>query len=93
MNDMLRCYAFYNPKVGYYQGMNYLMGFLYTILKEENTTFEFFVNLIEKKMEDLFDNNLEKVNVHFYIVDRLTEILVPNLHEHLKVKRALDSRD
>eukprot|EP01016_Furgasonia_blochmanni_P032054 TRINITY_DN3309_c0_g1_i1.p1 TRINITY_DN3309_c0_g1~~TRINITY_DN3309_c0_g1_i1.p1 ORF type:complete len:834 (+),score=163.41 TRINITY_DN3309_c0_g1_i1:142-2643(+) len=90
MNSLLKVYAHYNPRVCYCQGMNYIMGFLLIHFLDEMATFKFFVTFIEKRMSGLLTDNLEKLKLHFYILDRLTEIFVPNLYDHMQ-KMQIDS--
>lgn len=47
------------------------MGFLYCHYKDEDTTFRFFVTLLDKFMSGLFENDLTKLKLKFYTLDRL----------------------
>ncbi len=72
--DILNAYAIYNPKIGYTQGMNFIVGKLIKFFKEEKSSFlyldaiikrlnfESFIginNVLSEKMEILIDLLLE----------------------------------
>ena len=72
--DVLNAYAIYNPKIGYTQGMNFIVGKLIKFFKEEKSSFlyldaiikrlnfESFIginNVLSEKMEILIDLLLE----------------------------------
>jgi hypothetical protein len=40
---MLTIYSIYDPQTSYCQGMNYIVGWLYTHTMDEELTFKFFV--------------------------------------------------
>lgn len=82
LRNILRTFAFYNPNVGYCQGMNYVAGTLYINLQDEELAFKCLVGLIEKyDMTTLFTKNLPKLKLLFYQLDRIIGILLPDLHE------------
>ena len=85
MNNLLRLYAQHDKHISYCQGMNYIMGFLYSLFKDEGTTFKFFTVLINKHMRGLFENDLKFLPCLFYQLDRLVCIFLPRLAEHFKV--------
>ena len=60
--------------------MNYIMGFLFLFFNNEEDTFKFYVNLVEKRLYSIFSLNYEKLKLHFYLLDRLLEIYCPEIH-------------
>ena len=85
LSNVLRVYAFYNPDVGYCQGMNYVVGTLFLQLQSESDTFVALVGLVEKfRMTSLFYKELPKLKLFFYQLDRIIGILLPEVHEHFK---------
>ncbi len=87
MISILRCYALHNPEIEYCQGMNFIIGFLILIFKnQEDHAFQFFVTLVEKfQMGSLFKENVPLLRLYFYQMERLIAIHLPNLHSYLKV--------
>lgn len=85
LKNILRTYAFYNAEIKYCQGMNFLAGFLFMFFKDESTTFRAFCGLFENlEMTELFQNDLEKLKLFFYKMDRLVSMYLPDLYTHLK---------
>lgn len=82
LKNLLRAYSAYNPDVGYCQGMNYIAGTLYSQIQEEELTFKCLIGLIEKyQMKSLFKHNLPKLRQFFYQMDRLTSLILPEIHD------------
>jgi hypothetical protein len=79
--NLLRTYAYYNPEVGYCQGMNYIAGTLYLQIQDEETAFRCMVGLIERHhMAPLFYQNMPKLKLYLYQLDRLVGINLPEIH-------------
>jgi hypothetical protein len=56
LTSVLKTYALYNPEIEYFQGMNYIAGFLLSLYPSEEITFKFLSRLVEKfKMAELFN--------------------------------------
>jgi len=85
VKNVLRAYACCNHKVEYCQGMNFVAGFLYYMLQDEEKTFQALGQLIAKyNMDDLFAQDVPLLKKYFYQMDRLLFLHMPNLAEHLK---------
>ena len=83
--NILKTHAFYNPDVGYCQGMNYVVGTLFIQLQDEELAFKSLIGLIEKfNMMSLFNKDLHKLKLFFYQFDRLVGILLPEVHDRFK---------
>ena len=85
LKNILLVYSFYNPEIGYCQGMNYIAGTIYSQFQDEEKSFKFMVALIEKyKMTELFTRDLPKLKQFFYQLDRIIGIELPELHQLFK---------
>ena len=85
LKNILLVYSFYNPEVGYCQGMNYIAGTIFAQFQDEEASLKFMVALIEKfKMTELFTTDLPKLKQFFYQLDRLISMELPELHELFK---------
>ena len=85
LKNILRTYAFYNAEIKYWQGMNFLAGFLLMFYKDENLAFKAFIGLINKfDMVNLFKEELPMLKLFFYKLDRLISMFLPDLYSHLK---------
>lgn len=82
---VLKTYAFYNPEIEYCQGMNFIVGFLLMVYNDEETAFKALQSLIERfRMADLFNQELPKLKLFFFQLDRLVGVVNENLHTHFK---------
>jgi hypothetical protein len=73
--SVLKAYAFYNPEVEYSQGMNYVAGFLLSVLKEEELAFKaLHAVMVKSQMAQLFNSDLPKLKLFFMWVDRLLQM-------------------
>jgi hypothetical protein len=61
--------------------MNYIAGSFFLYLRDEEATFRAFAGLIQKyNMAPLLNENLHKLKLYFYILDRLIGLHLPRLH-------------
>ena len=85
LKNILKTYAFYNPELGYCQGMNYVVGTIYLQIQDEALAFKLLVALIDKfQMKNLFVSSLPKLKQFFYQLDRIIGLFLPELHEKFK---------
>ena len=86
MRNILQAFVLRNPSVGYCQGMNFIAGFLYLLLRDEALSFHVMKQIIKlNDMHLLFNTETAKLKMSFYTLDRLISILLPDLHTHSKV--------
>ena len=78
-------FASENREISYCQGMNYIMGFLYINIKDEEKTFKAFTYLIDLYFENMFTKDLYKLKLLFFQFDRCLALFLPNLADHFKV--------
>lgn len=50
LHNLLKLYVFYNPTISYTQGMNFIMGFIYSVMEDEELTFRCFASLINNRL-------------------------------------------
>ena len=85
LSKILRIYAFYEQKVEYCQGMNFITGFLYLIFKDERKTFRILKLIIDKYLgKDLFKADMPLLMKSFFILDKLIITYMPELQTHFK---------
>lgn len=66
--------------------MNFIAGFLYLLFDSESIAFAVMREIIARfKMSNLFNTELPMLKLHFYKLDRLISIVLPDLHAHFKV--------
>ena len=67
LTHILKTYAFFNQEIEYCQGMNFIVGFLLMVFKDEETAFKALTELVERfSMADLFNSDLPKLKLFFY---------------------------
>lgn len=78
--------AYVKPNINYCQGMNYITAFVFQLYNyNEKETFYFMMALFEEAgFEKLFENELEKLKVTFYVFDRLLGLFLPELWNYFK---------
>ncbi|CAD8123560.1 unnamed protein product [Paramecium sonneborni] len=87
LHNLLKLYAYYNNTVSYTQGMNFVMGFMFMIMADEELTFRCFSALINQLLKDVLLYDLKYIRVFFYKLDRLLAIFMPKIHLHLKEEK------
>ena len=82
LTNMLISFSAYNKTIGYCQGLNYVVCYLYLLLKDESTIFKFMVILIEKyNLEELYTKNVPLLKRNLYIMKKLIAEYYPTLNE------------
>ena len=82
---LLRCFAYSNNNINYYQGMNLLTLFLFELTKNEEETFIIINNLFcVTQFGDIIENDFKKLKIFYYIIERLTYIYLPRIYSHFK---------
>lgn len=87
LQSLLRVYAFYHPDISYCQGMNYIAGYLYLMINDEEMTYKMFANVINNYFGKVFSKDFEQLKVMFYQFERLLSIFLPELSDHFKQER------
>jgi hypothetical protein len=88
-STIFKCIGILENAIDYYQGMNFVLLFLYQILDyDEEKTFYFFLALEKNtKYHELFDNELPNLVIFFKVFEKLLEINLPNLYYSLLDKQ------
>lgn len=65
--------------------MNYIMGYLFINVRNEELTLKIFISLINQHFHNIFTKDLRKLKLLFYQFDRCLHIFLPELFEKFKV--------
>ena len=85
INNILKTYQLVNNGFNYYQGMNYIVKFLYINTLDEEETFYMLISILNKKnFKELFENDLNKLKNYFIIVDHLIGLFLPKIYSQFK---------
>ena len=89
--NILKCIGILENAIDYYQGMNFMLLFLYQILDyDEEKTFYFFLALEKNtKYHELFDNELSDLVIFFKVFEKILEINLPDLYYSLLDKQIM----
>lgn len=84
VKEILRVYSYFNSKVGYCQGMNYIAGTINIVIGDKSQSFWAMDELIRiNSMSDLFSEELSKLKFFFFALDRLIALNLPDVFETL----------
>lgn len=72
------------PDLGYYQGMNYLVIFIYETFKDETTTYRFLHFMADKFLNAKLEKSFKGVMEMIFLSDKLMQIEIPKIWEKLK---------
>ena len=82
---ILRCFAYSNNNINYYQGMNLISLFLFEYTGNDEETFLILNNLIYfTQFGDIIENNFQNLKMYYYILERLIYLYLPRIHAHFK---------
>ena len=74
-----------NKDIIYYQGMNYIVTFLYEMTHNEEDCFLILSGLFySSQYSDIFSEKMEKMQKYLYVVERLVYIYLPKIFSHLR---------
>ena len=83
--NILKSLQLYNIESNYYQGINYMVSYLYqNTLKEEESFYIMLGLFITKKFSSIFHKNLSKLKTYFSLMDKLIYLYLPKIHFHFK---------
>jgi hypothetical protein len=86
IGNILRCLSKCCPDVNYSQGMNFIAAFLIMINGDEEESFYLFLSLLlTSDYGNLFMKDLANLKSYFYVFERILDILLPELYNHLKM--------
>ena len=70
LQRLLSNFAYQNQQISYCQGMNYVAGFLYIQLLNEQETFKVFHIIMNLYYREMFTNQFSKLKTMFYVLER-----------------------
>lgn len=73
-----------NGSICYYQGLNYLAGFILHISKNPTFTIRLTCSLLKEHLSKFVGDDLHNMKTAFYILSRLNQIFLPSVFEKLK---------
>jgi len=83
--NILRCFAYSNNIINYYQGMNLIALFLFELTKNEEETFIIINNLFcFTPFGDIIENEFQKLKIYYYVIERLIYLYLPKIYCHFR---------
>ena len=85
LENILYSVVYYEKELGYFQGMNYIIGFLMHLLDfDEEETFYLYLSIImNTDFKIIYKNNLELVNKYIYFLRKYIEMYTPKIAQYL----------
>ena len=85
LENILYSVVYYEKELGYFQGMNYIIGFLMHLLDfdEEETFYLYLSIIINTEFKIIYKNNLELVNKYIYFLRKYIEMYTPKIAQYL----------
>ena len=82
--NILMCLIHLSKGTGYYQGMNYIVGFLYQVFdfNEEKTFYYMLAIQKNTKYKDIFKDELYLVRCFFEVFKNILKIYIPEIYQH-----------
>ena len=80
--SILIIFLFFFPKIGYCQGMHYIVSFLYQLLdyNEEETFYFFCAFVLNTNYHELFEDNFETLKTFFKVFEKIIIINRPEMY-------------
>ena len=83
---ILKACSYTASNVGYCQGMNFIISFLYEIIQNEEDCFYIMLGLLTlTDFMEIFIGDLNKLKIFFYILEKLIYLKLPEIYECLKI--------
>ena len=91
IKSILNCFLIIFPQIGYCQGMNCVVSFLYQILdQDEENTFYYFCGLIlNTKYHEIFEDDFISLTIFFNVFDNILKLLSPDIYYQFKSNTVL----
>ena len=81
--DVLYAVSEFNEDINYFQGMQYIVLFLMELYGEEESFYLFLSLLLNTEYSLLFEKDLQKLKVFFYVFKRIISLFEPELSSFL----------
>jgi hypothetical protein len=86
LEKLLRVVARKFPKIGYYQGMNCIGGFLLKYTSDYKFSLKVYNFLMEKRLTTYFSDNFKNLRQLLFVSEKIFELYTPKFHYHFKSK-------
>ena len=83
--DVLYAVSEFNQEINYFQGMQYIVLFLMELYGEEESFYLFLSLLLNTEYSLLFEKDLQKLKVFFYVFKRIISLFEPELSSFLNI--------
>jgi hypothetical protein len=83
--DVLFAVSEFSENINYFQGMQYIVLFLMELYGEEESFYLFLSLLLNTEYSLLFEQDLQKLKVFFYVFKRILSLFEPELSSFLNV--------
>ena len=87
MIKILKIYAFYNPEVGYLQGMNYLCENILKLTENTFHAYQIFEYLMNHQFQGLYTYNFDQLRAKIYQATRIMQRELPKLYDHFEAEK------
>jgi hypothetical protein len=85
LRRILRAYVMYNPRVGYCQGMNFIVRLLMEVTDQETDVFWLFVGFCEPESgRNLYEPEMKVLQPFFYRLEEMLRLEIPDLFQHFQ---------
>ena len=86
IKSILNCFLITFPQIGYCQGMNFVVSFLYQLLDEdEEKTFYYLCGLeLNTNYHEIFEDDFVTLTIFFNVFDNILKILSPDIYYKFK---------
>lgn len=81
---MLTVFSYYNDKIGYLQGMNYIGETILKLPQRPESAYCMLEYMLRRYFSTLFVGNLENLKLKVYQLTRLMERYLPALAKHFE---------
>ena len=83
--DVLFAVSQYSDDINYYQGMQYIVLFLMELYGEEEAFYLFLSFFLKTEYSLLFEKDLKKLKIFFYVFKRIISLFEPELSSYLNI--------
>ena len=83
--DVLFAVSQFSDNINYYQGMQYIVLFLLEIFGEEESFYLFLSFFLNTEYSLLFEKDLQKLKIFFYVFKRIISLFEPELSSYLNI--------
>ena len=83
--DVLFAISQFNENINYFQGMQYIVLFLMELYGEEESFYLFLALLLNTEYSLLFEKDLQKLKIFFYVFKRIISLFEPELSSFLNI--------